>query len=209
MNLKNYYWYFKSALPKWFCDHLIEFGNQQREERGIVGEHTQSTNLSKEQLKNQLQIRDSNIAWVRDPWILNMIRPFVETANKNAGWNFQIDSCEDAQFTKYKLKQFYDWHCDSFEEPFNCPNVLEKHGKIRKLSVTCSLSDPKDYSGGELEFDYRRHKDTKEIKYVKCLEILPKGSIVVFPSHIWHRVKPVTKGKRYSLVIWNIGYPFK
>jgi predicted 2-oxoglutarate/Fe(II)-dependent dioxygenase YbiX len=31
------------------------------------------------------------------------------------------------------------------------------HGKIRKLSVTCSLSDPKDYKGGELEFDFRNH----------------------------------------------------
>jgi PKHD-type hydroxylase len=209
MNLKHYYWYFQSALPKWFCDHLIKFGNQQREEKGITGQHNRSNNLNKEQLKDQLQIRDSNVAWVRDPWILNMIKPFVEEANKNAGWNFQIDGSEDAQFTKYKLKQFYDWHCDSFEETFDCPNVPEKHGRIRKLSVTCSLSDPKDYSGGELEFDYRMHKNKEEIKHIKCLEILPKGSVVVFPSHIWHRVKPVTKGTRYSLVIWNIGYPFR
>ena len=36
-----------------------------------------------------------------------------------------------------------------------------------------------------------------------------KGSIIVFPSFVWHRVKPVTKGTRYSLVIWNLGYPFK
>jgi len=42
-----------------------------------------------------------------------------------------------------------------------------------------------------------------------CTEILPRGSIVVFPSHVWHRVRPVTKGVRYSLVIWNLGYPFK
>ena len=38
---------------------------------------------------------------------------------------------------------------------------------------------------------------------------MPKGSIVVFPSFIWHRVKPITKGTRYSLVMWNCGYPFK
>jgi predicted 2-oxoglutarate/Fe(II)-dependent dioxygenase YbiX len=38
----------------------------------------------------------------------------------------------------------------------------------------------------------------------KCAEIAPRGSIVVFPSHVWHRVKPVTKGTRYSLVIWNL-----
>jgi PKHD-type hydroxylase len=43
----------------------------------------------------------------------------------------------------------------------------------------------------------------------KCEEIRERGSIVVFPSHVWHRVKPVTKGTRYSLVIWNLGYPFR
>ena len=43
----------------------------------------------------------------------------------------------------------------------------------------------------------------------KCTEILPKGSLVVFPSHVWHRVCPVKKGSRYSLVIWNLGWPLK
>jgi PKHD-type hydroxylase len=45
----------------------------------------------------------------------------------------------------------------------------------------------------------------KKKKSRKCEEILSKGSLVVFPSFISHRVKPVTKGTRYSLVIWNIG----
>ena len=49
-----------------------------------------------------------------------------------------------------------------------------------------------------------------ELKHrIQCKEILPKGSIIVFPSFLWHRVKPVTKGVRYSLVVWNLGYPFK
>ena len=44
---------------------------------------------------------------------------------------------------------------------------------------------------------------------IKATEILPKGSIIIFPSFVWHRVKPVTKGTRYSLVMWNLGKPFK
>ena len=49
-----------------------------------------------------------------------------------------------------------------------------------------------------------------ESKHVmKAKQILPKGSIVVFPSFVWHRVKPITKGSRYSLVVWNLGDPFK
>ena len=84
-----------------------------------------------------------------------------------------------------------------------------EHGKIRKLSVTCSLTDPKKYKGGELEFNFNRPNQKKKYNIKKCIEILPKGSIVVFPSFVWHRVCPVTKGTRNSLVIWNIGWPFK
>ena len=43
----------------------------------------------------------------------------------------------------------------------------------------------------------------------ECTEIRPRGSIIVFPSFVWHRVNPVTRGTRYSLVMWNLGWPFK
>ena len=83
------------------------------------------------------------------------------------------------------------------------------HGKIRKLSVTVTLSDPKEYKGGELEFDFRNMDPDKKRNVKKCTEILPKGSLVVFPSFVWHRVCPVKSGERNSLVIWNLGWPFK
>ena len=85
-------------------------------------------------------------------------------------------------------------------------------GKIRKLSMTCQLTDGSEYSGGELEFDFRNYDPPKrdESQHLrKATEILPKGSIIVFPSFVWHRVKPVTRGVRYSLVLWHLGYPFK
>ena len=86
------------------------------------------------------------------------------------------------------------------------------NGKVRKLSMTCQLTDGSEYTGGELEFDFRNYDPhlRDESKHVRSVpEILPKGSIVVFPSHLWHRVKPVTRGTRYSLVVWHLGYPFK
>ena len=81
--------------------------------------------------------------------------------------------------------------------------------QFTKLSVTVTLSDPKDYKGGELEFDFRDKEPSKKQNVRKCKEILPKGSLVVFPSFIWHRVCPIKSGERNSLVIWNLGYPFK
>jgi PKHD-type hydroxylase len=59
-----------------------------------------------------------------------------------------------------------------------------------------------------LEFDFR-NGEPEDDRTKLCTEIYKKGSIVVFPSFVWHRVKPVVEGTRYSLVIWNCGYPFK
>ena len=81
-------------------------------------------------------------------------------------------------------------------------------GKIRKLSSIINLSKPSDYEGGDLEFDFRNL--TKESSNIKvCDQIKEQGSIVVFPSFIHHRVTPITKGTRHSLVSWTVGYPWK
>ena len=49
-----------------------------------------------------------------------------------------------------------------------------------------------NYVGGELEFDLR-NKVSGEPNLIECSEITPQGSIVVFPSDTWHRVKPLIK----------------
>jgi len=207
MNLKHHYYYFKEVLSKRFCDQLIQYGNEKRDSLGTIGEYD-INNVTEEQIKKIKKKRDSNVCFLSDPWIHKEILPFVHEANKKANWNFKIDSNEAFQFTKYKLNQFYDWHCDSFIEPFEQHEMPWLVGKIRKLSVTVSLSDPNDYKGGELEFDFRNGEHGKISNIVECKEIKSKGSLVVFPSFVWHRVKPVTKGTRYSLVIWHCGLPF-
>ena len=153
--------------------------------------------------------RNSDIVWMSDRWIYKEIQPYVHQANANAGWNFQWDFSESCQFTKYTKGQFYDWHCDGWDRPYMREGNDPSNGKIRKLSVTVTLSDPKEYSGGELEFDFRNMDPDKKRNVVKCKEILPKGSLVVFPGFVWHRVCPVKKGTRHSLVIWNLGWPYK
>ena len=167
MNLKYSYWFFKSALPSHFCDELIKYGNSKQELIGLTGgiKLEDKENLKEKELNDLKQKRDSNIVWLNEKWLFRYIHYYVHLANKNSGWNFQWDFSENAQFTKYKLNQFYDWHCDSWKEPYGDNKI--------------------------------------------CDEILPKGSIIVFPSFIYHRVKPVTKGNRYSLVVWNCGKLWK
>ena len=211
MNLSNYYWYFKSALTPKFCDDVIKFALSSKETMGVIGDYTDAKQMNKEQIKDVKVKRNSDVVWLNENWIYKEIHPYIHTANKNAGWNFKWERSQIAQFTKYKLNQYYDWHCDSNAKPYNDPKSLD-NGKIRKLSVTCQLTDGSEYKGGELEFDFRNYDpnirdEEKHLRRAK--EILPKGSIIVFPSFVWHRVKPVTKGTRYSLVIWSTGDPYK
>ena len=208
MNLEYYYWYFKSAIPPKICDEIIKYGLEQQDQLARTGKFESDEDLSEEQLKDLSKKRKSNVVWMNDNWIYKEIHPYIHQANVNAGWNFDWDFSESCQFTKYKEGEFYDWHCDSWKMPFDRPDDPNVHGKIRKLSVTVNLSDETEYEGGDFEFDFRNQDDGSNQPQI-CKEIRPKGSIVVFPSFVYHRVKPVISGTRYSLVIWNLGRPFR
>tara|TARA_S200002703_G_scaffold144481_1_gene138181 strand:- start:39 stop:662 length:624 start_codon:yes stop_codon:yes gene_type:complete len=207
MNLDNYYYYFKEALRPKLCDDIIKYALEKKEKFAVTSGY-EDKKLSKKDIKDIKKIRDSNVVWLNDLWIYKELHPFVQEANQKSGWNFEWDSSEICQFTKYKNNQFYDWHCDSWKKPYNDPGNI-RHGKVRKLSMTCQLTDSSEYKGGELEFDFRNDNPNKKRNTYKCTEILSKGSIIIFPSFVWHRVKPVRSGTRYSLVVWHLGKPFK
>ena len=73
----------------------------------------------------------------------------------------------------------------------------------RKLSVVVQLSEPEDYEGGVFEID-----DVVRPYPLNTSLFQPRGSILIFPSYIKHRVLPVTKGVRRSLVTWYNGPKF-
>jgi|TARA_Y100000114_G_scaffold58368_1_gene53361 PKHD-type hydroxylase len=209
MQFNNYYWYFKSAVPEKICDDIIKYALTKKETMAKTGTYGDKK-LTENEIRDLKTKRNSDLVWLSDLWIYKELHPYIHKANKDAGWNFEWIRSEACQFTKYKLNQYYDWHCDSWDKPYEKKGP--EQGMIRKLSMTCQLTDGSEYEGGELEFDFRNYdpnmrEEAKHLKQAK--EILSKGSIIVFPSFIWHRVKPVTKGVRYSLVMWNLGYPFK
>ena len=215
MVLSDYYWYFPSAISSLKCDEIIEYGKTKELTLARTGNQVSDNNkeLTKEELLNLQKKRKSEVIFLNEQWIFDEIQHYVHLANENAGWNFQWDYSETPQFTKYGIGQHYGWHCDQFEKTYpNDHENINLRGKTRKLSVTVSLNDPSEYKGGEFEFDFRNQDpdvNNNSPSYIKkCLEILPKGSVVVFPSCIWHRVCPVTEGTRYSLVMWNVGNPF-
>jgi PKHD-type hydroxylase len=204
MKLKWQYWYFKDALSHKFCDDIIKLADTKTKALGTIS----GVQGKKKRIKSKqklLKHRNSKIAWLNEPWIYNELHQLVIKANKDAEWNFQFDYSENLQFTLYEKGQFYEWHQDSFDSVMYNKGDPNYNGKIRKLSVTVSLNDSSEYTGGRLQFMDRAGLKQK---IITCEEIISKGSVVVFPSFMWHRVTPVKKGIRKSLVMWNLGYPF-
>ena len=149
-------------------------------------------------------VRESEIVWIKDQWVYDIIWPYMTEANNVAGWKYDIHSSEDIQISRYKEGDYYSWHRDGKGDHFSVyvgddPILL---GRVRKLSMTILLND--DFEGGLLQFtNYAELKGD-----VHTPELDKTGSIIVFPSDMEHRVTPVTKGIRYSLVAWFLGPPF-
>ena len=198
MNYKKLFYYFDSAFSPFLCDKIIKEGYSNNPDFALTGKAGYTR--SKKEIEQTKEIRNSNISWINDWWVKKELEPYVKRANEMAGWNFNFTKSEASQFTIYEPGEYYDWHRDAQNYPYT---QGEQKGLIRKLSVTVSLSNPEDYEGGFLEF--ARENDFNKKHFYKVREILPKGSICVFPSYTWHRVSPVTKGKRLSLVQWNLG----
>ena len=138
--------------------------------------------------------RITTISWIPFKEMPEMYRDIEKTmlqANNNHFGFEGMRLTEPGQFTHYLTGGFYDWHMDN--------DVAGKHQPpVRKISMTLLLSDPSTFEGGELEF-MSKGKTAK----------LKQGQAIFFASWLQHRVKPVTKGERYSLVMWFGGPPFK
>mgnify|MGYP003643393429 FL=1 len=205
MNLKNTFWFFEKALTPEFCDKIIKLGIKKNPSLGVIKKY-QNKKITSKDLKDLKKTRNSNTAFIDDAELYKKIDEFFLVANRNAGWNFEFDYYESTQFTVYKKGQHYNWHADSNGETYSMDSGPSFKGKIRKLSATIALNDSKEYKGGDFLID---DSNPLKKKIYKVPALKNKGSVVVFPSHLHHKVSPVTKGTRYSLVIWALGFPWR
>lgn len=178
----NFYWKWERVVPDNICDEILANAQWDGSIDGVI--------VKPGGTEVNTTTRKTKVLWLPNSSIIGCVaHAYIHTANKVANWNFAAEGIEDVQIGKYEDGGHYEWHMDS-----GAPNV---YGHQRKLSVSIMLNDPSEYEGGELEF---RHMDPLK---------LPKGSIVVFPSMVEHRVLPVTSGVRYSAVTWAHGPAFK
>tara|TARA_Y100000590_G_scaffold269472_1_gene302590 strand:- start:4317 stop:4961 length:645 start_codon:yes stop_codon:yes gene_type:complete len=123
-------------------------------------------------------------------WIYERLSAAVNELN-DMYFGFDLFSFEQGlQFTRYEAPgQHYDWHIDRGMATGQ-----------RKMSLTVQLSDSEDYEGGDLQLRFGKEP---------IIGRRDLGTMTMFPSYTLHRVTPVTKGTRYSLVGWISGPPFK
>ena len=151
------------------------------------------------------KIRKTKVTYISDRKnkVNELVLSYLREANR-IQFKYDLTFFQDIQFAEYKDGGFYDWHQDQ--------GHIDRSNEVRKLSLTLSLSNPDPFEGGELQFynGDRPLEDMGEITGEQVTnDIKAQGTVVVFDSRDFHRVTPVTKGVRHSVVCWTVGPNFK
>ena len=171
------------------CKMVIEAGREEPRKNAQVG-----AEKGKKEGVIDTEIRTSHISWIPFKKMPEMYKDIERTMLKTNNNHFGFEGMqitEMAQYTEYPEGGFYDWHVDNYD---NC----QHEPPVRKISMTCLLSPENEFEGGDLEL-------VKEGQAIK----LKQGQAAFFASFIRHRVAPVTKGVRRSLVMWFGGPPLR
>jgi predicted 2-oxoglutarate/Fe(II)-dependent dioxygenase YbiX len=171
------------------CNHIINCGRSQPRQLGKTG-----NDISEKNNNDTKKERISHISWIPFNKLEPMYRKLEEVISSVNLNHFGFDGVqltENAQYTEYSEGQFYNWHMDSSIE-------MTKEPTVRKISMTCLLSPENEFEGGDLELVTPGKKAN-----------LTQGNAIFFASFINHRVTPVTRGNRKSLVVWFGGPPLK
>jgi PKHD-type hydroxylase len=138
--------------------------------------------------------RTSHISWIpfnKMPEMYDTINQLMQKTNSNHFGFENMQITEPAQYTEYPEGGFYDWHIDS--------DIMMGHEPpVRKISMTLLLSPETEFEGGGLEL-----MDENKVARPK------QGHAIFFASFIRHRVVPIKKGVRKSLVMWFGGTPLR
>lgn len=169
------YWKWDAALNDEQIDKFIGDAEAQSKQKGTV--FSDAVN----------DVRDSDVVlFSGEHWLAGVLFNYAFSANQHSGWNRELLGMETVQYAEYGIGQKYDWHHDT--------KFITTDPVHRKLTVVCLLNDPSEYVGGSFEFEGHSEQPA-----------LGKGSVLVFPSLLRHRVTPVTKGLRKSATLWVVG----
>lgn len=136
--------------------------------------------------------RKTVVKWLgineKTEWLYRKITDIVIEANEKF-FKYDLEEFEQIQYTIYNEGAFYTSHID-----------MVPGGSCRKLSLVMQLSDPEEYTGGDLILKFGSNDFVVE---------KGKGNIIIFPSYTLHEVTKVHGGNRITIVVWVAGKPFR
>lgn len=175
---------FEEILPDYLIDLIEQRVSEIEEEDWETGEIGND-----EEGGEYPESRQCDVSWIAElDWVSTIFTHYFHIANREI-FEYDLTEMESVQVTRYDKNHFYGWHSDY--------GTSADKGLTRKLSMSIILSDPEEYSGGKLQFiDYQGKVQNVD---------KTRGTVVVFDSRTPHRVTPVLRGQRISLVAWMTG----
>ena len=183
--MKGEWCYFKSHFSSSDCQSIIERSKDL---------DFQIPNLGEDGLTHNGGYRKSKIAWIYPNLfqdVYDELWNLEKLANKD-WFGFDIDTLEYIQLAEYdgNINAHYGKHQDVF--------WINNSPRHRKLSAVVQLTDSSEYEGGDLRlFECSQYPNSEDIRQ--------QGTVIFFPSFVYHQADPVLSGTRYSLAAWFEG----
>jgi PKHD-type hydroxylase len=166
------------------CDRIVATFFKSEGRMGAVDEGT--VDLSVRSVKYRELLFSPDLQWIAD----RILQKVIEVNNNL--YRFQLARIDEFKVLEYNSGDFYDWHIDLGKYETAC---------TRKISIIVFINDRHEYEGGQLIWHMTDFKD-------KVIITQQKGSIVLFPSFMPHKVEKVTSGTRKVLLAWVHGNSF-
>lgn len=180
--MNSWYLVLDSELPHHICDSIVEAYNDNQSEQGQIGDSSKNLDYRKSKVVGFPYGTEQN------KFLNSLVYKYIVMANAEC-FGFNLNGLCEFQIAEYSSGGHYDNHFDM---------RLDNRSSVRKIGITVQLSESIEYQGGDFIFPDDIGTPSQDI-------IKQRGTIIVFPSFIYHRVKPVTQGVRYSLVGWYEG----
>jgi hypothetical protein len=189
MELKKFIKTYNNVLPLEALSNLIRYANIVNFNEALVGGGGDSVknfdvrrtyNYNLEKISNKL----TDVHWCN--LLQTTFNNFLTLYHKDLNvLDYNWKEVRDIQILKYENTGFYTWHTDHFSE------IPRTYTLIYLLN--------NDYKGGNLCF--RNPDGTEEWE----VEVEP-NKLIIWPSNFLypHTVKPVTEGRRYTVVAWAL-----
>lgn len=224
MILKNYVWQATNFFTQHEVNEIHRIAEITPLQEGLTGNIDVDPDGNHDETGNKNdEIRQSQVKWFEHqgrfeqlPWLVEKIWEGINLAKQECAWGHSFEYIENLQYTIYNAQpkrkgDFYTWHTDAGDGVY--PN-----GMHRKLSFSIQLSNPDEYEGGHFQWlephnEFNKMQSNYKVDLEDSVRSIPFsskeiGSMIVFPSFLYHQVTPVLKGTRKSLVSWCVGHPY-